>query len=168
MSLEIENDKIRKAERRLKRLYSTYTDLIDKLSYFRAELKSREKLNHRKECPLCRQKIDSQIHMKQVPVLKMKIEIIEAWIDQNYNYAKRCKIGMPIAILNERRIKEEKRKVEAYLKQNRNVINRTIRTFELPEIKEIEEKKLWNEAIELQLDNKDMDESDDLLFEISN
>ncbi|KKL56287.1 hypothetical protein LCGC14_2246940, partial [marine sediment metagenome] len=52
MSLEIENenDEIRKAERRLKRLHSTYTDLIDKLSYFRAELKSRERLNHRKEC----------------------------------------------------------------------------------------------------------------------
>ena len=167
MSSEIENEKIQKTERRLKRLHARYTNLIDKLKYFRADLKSRERLNHRKECPLCGQKIDSEIHMKQVSVLKMKIEIIEAWIDQNYNYFKLCKIRRPITILNEKRVKEEKRKVEAYLKKSRNVIDKTIRTFELPEIKEIEEKKLWNDAIELQLDKNGMPENEDLLFEIS-
>ena len=170
MSLESESEseKIRKIKRRLKRLHTTYDDMIDKFKYFQAELKDHERLSHRKECPLCRQKIDSEIYMKQIPELKRNIEIIEAWIVQNYNYFKLGKIRRHISILEVKRIKEEKREVEAYLKKNRNVINKTIRTFELPEIKEIEEKKLWNEAIELQLDNKGMPENDDLLFEISN
>lgn len=165
LKINTENEKIRIDRRRMKRLNSTYEKTINLLRYYRIILKDCKDLDHRSNCPLCKQKIDYNFYTKQIPELERKIKILEAWIDQNYSYSKTCKIAHPIIELEEIKRKEHQITVESYLKENRNALNKTIRTFELPEINDLEEKKLWNEAIEIQLDNKGMDESDELQFE---
>jgi len=167
LKIEIKNEKIIRAEKRLKRLHTKYDDLIDKLDYFRSELKDFKNLTHRCECPLCKQKIESKYFEEQIPELERKIEIIETWIGYNYNYSKRFRIEKPITEMRERKQRERKQQVEGYLKENRNLINKAIRTFELPnDITTIKEKELWNKALQLQLDKRGMDENDDFEFEI--
>lgn len=149
------------------RLHKKYDEIIDKLGYLRVILKDYTKLEHRSTCPLCEQKINGSYYEKMIPEIKNKIELLEMWISQNYNYSKRCRIGMPIRLMREKQKKQQDQQVRNYLHENRNKINRAIRTFELPnDIKNNDEKILWNEAIQLQLDKKGMDEIDDLEFEI--
>lgn len=163
----IEEEKIRKAKRRMSRLNKKYGEIIDKLGYLRATLKGYMRLENRSVCPLCESKIIRNYYEKMIPEIKNRIEFLEMWISQNYNYSKRCRIGMPITLMREKLKKQQDQQVRNYLSENRNKINRAIRTFELPkEIKTNDEKRLWNEAIQLQLDKKRMDEIDDLEFEI--
>ena len=163
----IEEEKIRKAKRRMTRLHKKYDEIIDKLLYLRATLEDYTRLEHRSTCPLCESKIDKCHYEKMIPEIKNKIEFLEIWIDQNYNYSKRCRIGMPITLMREKLKKQQDQQVRNYLSENRNKINRAIRTFELPnDIKNNDEKILWNDALQLQLDKKGMDEIDDLEFKI--
>jgi hypothetical protein len=167
LKIEEKNEKIVRAKKRLKKLHTKYCDLIDKLGYFRALLKDYKKLSHRCNCPLCSQKIDSKEFEKQIPELEWKIKIIEAWIDQNYSYSKRGRIERPIADLRYKKEKEHKQQVQKYLTEKKNKLNKTIRTFELPnDIETIEEKELWNEAMQFQLDKRGIEEDDDFEFEI--
>lgn len=163
-----ENEKIRKAKKRMERLKKKYNELSEKLRYLRDRLKHCEELTHRSECHCCRQKIDPKFYEKQIPELKFKIEIIYAWISQNYDRFKLARIQKPILEKKNEERKKWETKINNYLKANRNLLNKAIRTFELPKITDIEEKKLWNEAIQLQLDNRGMDEDEDLEFEIEN
>ena len=167
LKIEEKNEKILKAKKRINKLHTKYCDLIDKLGYFRSELKDCKNLTHRSECPLCRQKIDWKYFENKIPELERKIKIIEAWINQNYNYNRRCRIGRPIAELEYKQNKERKEQIELYLENNRNKLNKAIRTLELPmDITTNDEKEIWNDAIELQLDKRGMDEIDELEFEI--
>lgn len=162
-----EEEKIRKVKRRMTRLQKKYNDIIDTLGYLRATLKDYTKLEHRSTCPLCEQKINRDHYEKKIPEIKNKINFLEIWIDQNYDYSKRCRIETPIILMREKQKKQQDQQVRNYLNENRNKINKAIRTFELPEdIKNNDEKILWNDAIQLQLDKKGMDENDDLEFEI--
>lgn len=161
-----EEEKIRKAKRRMSRLNKKYEEIIDKLGYLRATLKDYTRLEHRSMCPLCESKINRAYYEKKIPEIKNKIKFLEIWIDQNYNYSKRCRIGMPLILMEDTLKKQKKQEILKYLSENRSVINKAIRTFELPNIKSNDEKVLWNEAIQFQLDKKGMEENDDLEFEI--
>jgi hypothetical protein len=162
-----EEEKVRKAKRRMNRLNKKYDEIIDKIGCLRVILKDYMKLEHRSMCPLCDSKINRSYYEKKIPEIKNKIKFLEMWIDQNYNYSKRCKIGIPLTLMREKLKKQHKQQILNYLSENRNRINKAIRTFELPNnIKNNDEKRLWNEAIQLQLDKKGMDENDDLEFEI--
>jgi len=163
----VEEEKIRKAKRRMTRLNKKYHDIIDKLGYLRAILKDYTKLEHRNTCPLCEQKINTVHYEKKIPEIKNKIRFLEMWIEQNYNYSKRCRIGKPIAEMRDIQKKQRDQQVRNYLSENRNKINKAIRTFDLPnDIKTNDEKGLWNKAIQIQMDKKGMPENDDLEFEI--
>lgn len=163
----VEEEKIRKAKRRMIRLNKKYDEIIDRLRYLRVILKDYTKLEHRSTCPLCEQKINRGYYEKKIPEIKNKIKFLEMWIDQNYNYSKRCRIETPIILMRDKQKKQQDQQVRNYLNEKRNRINRAIRTFELPkDIKTIDEKRLWNDAMRLQLDKKGMNENEDLEFEI--
>ncbi len=162
---DYKNEKIRIAKRRMNRLNKRYYNIIDKLGYLRNIIEDYERLEHREDCPLCNHKISSEYYEKQIPKIKNKIRFLEAWIDQNYSYTKRYRIGRPITELTYIKEKERKAQIEQYIIKNRNKLNKVIRTFELPtDIITNNEKELWNIAIQIQLDKKGMDENDDLEF----
>lgn len=160
-------EKVRKADKRIGRLLKKYKDIIDKIGYLRKTLKDYEKLSHRTTCPLCRGTIDSYFYEKEIPKIKNKIAFLQAWIEQNYNHSKLCKIRKPIINLKEEEKKKRTKQVKSYFDENRNKINKTIRTLELPNIITIHEKKMWNEAIRIQLDKRGMAENEDMEFYIT-
>lgn len=170
MNLEnkYEKEKVRKANKRIGRLLKKHKDIIDKIGYLRKNLKDYEKLSNRTTCPLCRGTIDSSFYEKEIPKIKSKMEFLQAWIEQNYDHSKLCKIRKPIIKLKDEERKKRTKQVKSYLDENRNKINKTIRTLELPNIITIHEKKMWNEAIRIQLDNRGMAENEDMEFEILN
>lgn len=162
-----EKEKIRKTKRRLVRLHRKYHDIIDKLGYLRKVLKDYEKLSHRDTCPLCRGAISSTFYEKEIPKIKNNIGFLQAWIEQNYNHSKLCKIRKPTTELKAKEREAWVKKVKSYLNENRNKINKSIRTLDLPDdITTNNEKRLWNEAIQIQLDNKGMFENEDIEFEM--
>lgn len=163
----LEDEKILRAKRRLKRLKAKADELGDKFGSFRSMLKEYKQLAYRETCPLCKQKINAKEFEDQIPKLERNIAIIDAWFTQNYTWSKKVKIEKPLRELKERQEKERKERVHHYLEKNRNKLNKAIRTFELPtDITTNDEKELWNEAMQLQLDRRGMDENDDLEFEI--
>ena len=163
--MDLKNEKIRKSKRRFDRLNKKYLDIIDKLGYLRSLLKDYERLEHREECPLCNHKISSEYYKKKIPQIKSKIFFLEIWIDQNYNRNKIIKILKPITESKEKQRKERDKQILTYLNENRNRINKAIRTFELPNnIKTNDEMSLWNDAIQIQLDKKGIIENEDLEF----
>ena len=77
----------------------------------------------------------------------------------------------PLNKVKEQEKKEWNKKLEEYLIKNRNKLNKAIRDLELPnDITDNEEKNLWNDAIEKQIDNRNITYLDEfeLQFEILN
>ena len=75
----------------------------------------------------------------------------------------------PLNKVKEQEKKEWNKKLEEYLIKNRNKLNKAIRDLELPnDITDNEEKNLWNDAIEKQIDNRNITYLDEfeLQFEI--
>jgi len=126
-----------------------------------------EELQDRLYCSFCEQKVDSDFYKAQIPEWRDKKDFLESWIDFNFYLEK--KLRRPLNKIKEQEKKEWNKKVEEYRIKNRNKLNRAIRDFELPgDIIETEEKKLWNDAIERQLDNRNIISLDEfeLQFEI--
>ncbi|MBA7492078.1 hypothetical protein ES702_02627 [subsurface metagenome] len=126
-----------------------------------------EELQNRVYCPHCEQKVDSEFYKKQIHSWRDKKEFLESWIDFNFYLEKRLR--RPLNKIKEQEKKEWKKKVEEYLIKNRNKLNKAIRELELPnDITNTEKKKLWNDAIEKQIDNRNITYLDEfeLQFEI--
>jgi len=126
-----------------------------------------EELQDRVYCPFCEQKVDSEFYKKQIPKWRDQKEFIEAWLDFNFYLEKRLR--EPLNKIEEQKRKEWKKKVKDYILKNRNKLNKAIRTLELPDdIITDEEKRLWNDAIETQIDNRNITYLDEfeLQFEI--
>ncbi len=170
---KMNNSRVRNSERRSKRLDKKHEEILEKLNYLRYKFKNYSVLVDRAYCPQCEQVIDPKFFKQKTEGLKEKIDFLCAWIDYNRNYHKLCQIRKPIMEYNEDLEKMEKKRINGYLEKKRNRINKTIRDYNngadeyLPDgIITIEEKKLWNTAMNLQLDNRNMDENEELLFEI--
>lgn len=169
MSLEslIENKKIERIKKRLSRRIKSYNRNIERLKYIRHKLEMCEELQNRIYCPYCEQKIDSDFYKKQIPSWRDKKEFLESWIDFDFYLEKRLR--RPLNKIKEQEKKKWNKKVEEYRIKNRNKLNKAIRDLELPnDIINTEEKKLWNDAIEKQIDNRNITYLDEfeLQFEI--
>lgn len=164
--MDNQSKKIRLARKRLNRLETKYKKLITELDRLRIILTDYKRLTHREECPLCRQKIHSKYFEEQIPIIVKKMKVIEAWITTCYNYKKRFKIRTPITKLEEQQKREWKRKVNIYWETNKAKFNKTILTFALPTtVVSDEEKKLWNDAMNLQLDKRGLEEEDEFFYQ---
>jgi len=160
-------------ERRLKRLNKKHKEILEKLNYLRQKFKNYSDLVDRNCCPQCEQVINPTFFKQKADKLKEKVDFLCAWIDYNRNYNKLCSIRKPIVENNKELEAMEKERINGYLENKRNRINKTIRDYNngvdeyLPNnIITIEEKKLWNAAMNLQLDNRNMEENEELLFEV--
>lgn len=169
----MDSRRIRTCERRLKRLDKKHKKILEKLNYLRYKFKNYSALVDRVCCPQCEQIINPIFFKQKIDKLKEKIDFLCAWIDYNRNYHKLCRIRKPIMEHNEELEKMKKKRINGYLENKRNRINKTIRDYNngvdeyLPKnIITIEEKELWNAAMNLQLDNKNVDENEELLFEV--
>lgn len=170
---KIKIERVRTHERRSKRLYKKHKKILEELNYLRYKFKNYSNLVDRVHCPHCEQTINPIFFKQKADKLKEKIDFLYAWIDYNRNYHKLCRIRKPIVEYNEELEKMEKIRINDYLENNRNRINKAIRDYNngvneyLPDcIITIEEKELWNTAMNLQLDKRNMDENEELLFEI--
>ncbi|KKK40728.1 hypothetical protein LCGC14_2981010, partial [marine sediment metagenome] len=107
-----------------------------------------------------------------IPITEDRIEVLEEKLAKIY-----IQIETLAKPINEARNEFNKQREvlrKAYLLQNRNRLNKTIRDYTngkdiyMPTITTNDEKELWNNAMEIQLANKtDMDDmNDELLFEL--
>jgi len=151
----------------LKNLENEKRKLLEKLHYLKSKVKNYKNLLNRSECPCCEQKIDYKIFETKIPDLESNIFNIDKRLDEIIPILR--KMYHKIACENEKKHKERRKQIEEYLKINRNKLNKAIRDYNkgldpyLPEIPE-KEKELWNDAMEHHLDNRNLDENEELCF----
>ena len=139
---------------------------------YKARLKDYKNLQFRSTCPCCQQDTNREYYRDLIPITEDRIVVLDEKLHSIYT-----KIQTLQKPISEERYKFEKERevlCKAYLLKNRNRINKTIRDYNngvenyMPYICFTDEKKLWNNAMEIQLANKpDMDDTnDELMFEI--
>lgn len=144
----------------------------DELRLYRARLKDYKQLQFRSTCPCCQQDTNREYYRDLIPITEDRIEVLEEKLAKIY-----IQIETLAKPINEARNEFNKQREvlrKAYLLQNRNRLNKTIRDYTngkdiyMPTITTNDEKELWNNAMEIQLANKtDMDDmNDELLFEL--
>lgn len=153
------NEEIRKEHKKL----------VDEFNYLKNKLNKYKNLDHRSECPCCDQKIDYKFYQLKIPDIESKLKFIDKRLNETIplliNLDRKC------GEENDRRRKEHGLKITKYIKENKNVLNKAIRDYNngletyLPLIPN-GEKQIWNEAIEKHLDNRNIDENEELYFEI--
>lgn len=162
MSLENQKEELEKLTKERNSLWD-YRDGLTK------KIKNYKDLQDRSECPYCHQKTNKEHYRNEVPALLERLEEYLARLDKLYPKIKL--LEKPIADENYRRMKEKQGKVQDYLKNNRNKLNKAIRDYNngkehyLPSIPAAE-KELWNSAMEFQLDNRGLDENEELCYEV--
>jgi len=121
------------------------------------------KLQNRSTCPLCNEKLSFFIYDKEIKNLDLLInKYFEKYRQDKIDFREKMK---PIWENKAREQQDYKIKVEKYRIENKNKLNKCIRTLILPNIPEIE-KQLWNDAIEIQFDKRNLDELEDCYFKL--
>lgn len=153
----------------VKELYKKRNELFNKRSYYQEKLDNYEDLQNRSECPYCEQKTNREYFKNKIPEIEENLREILNEIE--ILIPKIRGLEQIVRVDNEIKNKEYRKRVVNYITQNRNRINKVIRDYNkgveiyLPNIPDTE-KKIWNEAMEYHLDSKNIDENDELYFEI--
>jgi len=144
-------------------------ELVGKYRYLKKKIDNYNNLLNRSKCPCCEQKIDYKIYEIKIPKLELELQNIDARLDKLIPIITEENIKKALEEQNKR--KKHRIKIDEYIKKNRNILNKAIRDYNkgvkkyLPNVLN-EEKSMWNEAMEFHLDNRDMEENDELYFEI--
>ena len=141
----------------------------ERRDYLRHQIETYRRLEHRSACPCCDQKIDWEEYNLKIPDLEEKLKMVLDELELLYPKIKELmKIEIEAKQLQQ---KIKTQQIEKYLQQNRNKLNKAIRDYHkgvknyLPSIPN-SEKKTWNDAMELQLDKRGLDDNDELLFDL--
>lgn len=142
----------------------------EKLVRYNCLMKDLKKLIDRDTCPCCNQKLTYDVNDDVLNDLKSIIDKI--WIKRELEIKKEKTILAKKQEEEDKINKILKAKINDYLKNNRNRLNKAIRDYYnpkisqyLPIINSIDEKQLWNAAMEIQLDRRDIEENYDLYFQ---
>jgi hypothetical protein len=145
---------------------------VDKFNAYKSIIKDLKRLEHRETCPLCRSHVNSQEVQEELKIfedLKLKIwNEVQEFIQVKKERSK------------ERELKEKKERDDLikaaieYFRKNKKEITSKIRNYfkkpeiKLPNLTTLEDKVVWNKAIELYCDdiNKDYLEYEELLFKV--
>lgn len=144
-------------------------ELVHEYRYSRRKLDNYMDLVHRSECPHCEQKIDYKFYESKIPKIELKLQGINKRFDEIIPII--IKMDKEEALANQKKYKEHKKRIDEYIKQNINKLNKCIKDYNkgienyLPYIQD-REKSTWNEAMEWYLDNRNMEENEELYFEI--
>ena len=144
-------------------------ELNDQYHRLRRQIEDYDELSCREACPCCRQEVDRNYYKKQIPEIKEEMERIDkerkAIIPAYWEEKKQRGIKYDLEQ------KERWNRIKDYITKNRNKMNKAIRDYDkgvdnyLPDLSEAE-KKQWNEAIEWHLDNRGLDDNEELCFEV--
>lgn len=144
-------------------------DLNDRYLYLERKLDNYEQLMHREKCPCCNQEIDCSFYEKEIPRIKSKL--LKIANQRDLLIPRVIEIEKEEARKYHEEQQEKKNRVNEYIQRNRNKLNKAIRDYNngidnyLPSIPD-SEKETWNEAMEWHLDNRNMDDNDELCFEL--
>jgi hypothetical protein len=151
-------------------IYEERDQLVEKRNYLQDKLKNYKDLKNRTVCPCCEREINWKAYQALIPSIEYKLQEIEKRFD--IIIPEIIKLTREKARIREINQKEKQKIVQDYLQKNRNILNKSIRDYNkgvddyLPKIIDKKEQQLWNKAMELQLDNRNMNENDELYFEI--
>lgn len=151
----------------IEELYKKRNILLDKRSYYREKLKNYKTLQYRSKCPCCEQKTSRDYFKNKIPKTEKKFQ--ELLNEINIIVPKIKELEKIVKIYTENKNKEHRKQVSDYIQKNKNKLNKCIRDYNngleqyLPNIP-INEKKIWNEAMEYHLDSKNVCENDELCF----
>jgi len=144
-------------------------ELVDKYKYLKNKIDNYKNLINRSKCPCCEQEIDYKIYEIKIPELELELQDIDKRLDKLIPIVTEENIKKALEEQNKR--KKHKIKIDEYIKKNRNILNKAIRDYNkgiknyLPNVLN-EEKPIWNEAMEFNLDNRNMEENEELYFEV--
>ena len=145
--------------------------LCETRDYLIRKLKNYKKLQFRSQCTCCEQTTDREFFKNKIPdiesELKEIIEKLESLLPELHkNWIEK---GIKQYMEGKERIK----RLNDYITLNKNTLNKVIRDYNkgvedyMPSIPDTE-KSMWNEAMETHLANKNLDDNDELCFEIIN
>lgn len=160
---------LEQTKKEIEELYKKRNELLDKRSYYREKLKNYKDLQYRSECPCCEQKTNREYFKRKIPTIEKKSEEVKEELDPIVK--KIIQLNKIVVKAKDEEHKKHRKETDDYIKQNRNQLNKAIRNYNkgieiyLPNISDIE-KKIWNKAMEYHLDSKNIDENDELYFEI--
>ena len=143
--------------------------LNERYSYLNKKLKHYKALQYRSMCPYCNQETDRDYFLSKIPGIESEMQKIDAkWEEMMPIVLEREKEQ---ARIKEKDYREKQARIADYLTLNKNKLNKAIREYNkgaenyLPNIPDTE-KPMWNEAMEIHLDNRNMDENDELCYDM--
>lgn len=148
---------------------NTKIELVEKYQYLKKKIKNYGTLIHRSKCPCCEQKIDYKIYEVEIPKLVLELQNIDKKLDELIPIVTEENIKKVLENQNKR--SKHKIKIDKYIRKNRSILNKAIRDYNkgignyLPNIPN-EVKLIWNEAMEIHLDNRYMEENEELYFDL--
>ena len=153
----------------MEELQQELNKLNERYNYLKKKLANYRELQYRSECPYCNQPTDRDYFLSKIPGMESEMQKIEARRVEIIPIVR--KMDNEKAREIEERWKKERKQVEDYITLNKNKLNKAIREYNkgaenyLPTIPDAE-KPIWNEAMEIHLDNRNMDENEELCFEV--
>ena len=160
-----------KFKEELKQLEKERNLLQDKRTYLERKVKHYNNLFNRSTCPTCYQKIDWNFFKEDLPNVQGKLDKVNTKLEVLYPKIKA--LMYPIWEARDKFNKERNVLRKGYLLKNKNRLNRSIREYNkglevyMPAITDKAEQELWNWAMECQLANRDLDDTnEELMFAI--
>jgi len=146
--------------------------LHTKFRLAKENLKDYKRLQYRSTCPCCQQATDREYYESLIPITEAKIDDLQTKVVDIYREIEN--LAKPIWEARNEFNKEREVIRQAYLLHNRNRVNKTIRDYNndkdvyMPDITDKAEQELWNWAMECQLANRDLDDTnEELMFDIN-